>query len=339
MQYLIKILSILIGLCVLGSCKESSEEDIVLTPEYKKVLVLFEPDSWGDDGYNDLIYKGLLNYIKGKPSDVKVNYYNPASMEVAEKMVEEWKLDTLTSKQRLLVLASPLYKELLLRKFGDDTLNTKSRNILLFESDEVDIEGVSTFSFCMYGVSYIAGAWVGEHRMVPLIAKAFCSDSITSYEKGFKDGYEDYYNGSESFDFVYDYLSDSENGYNMEDSAYVMMYEWTKLSNFVFPIIGRSVSGVYRYLREYDYGYLTVGVDSDQNEYCRVIGNMIKSVDVVLVDYLKRWGAGDPLPKKATFDMQSGYVYWLESSTVVNKVSDELKDIAMKKEEEYESSR
>ncbi len=335
---LVEILTFLLGLSTLVSCKDSIEEETSVVSETKEILVVFEYEALGDAGYNDMIYKGLLKYIKEKPSNVRVNYYNPSSREAAEKIVKTWKNDTLSNNQQLLVLAGSSYKDLVVSQFGDSSLDTRRRNILLFESDEVDIEGVSTFKFCMYGASYIVGAVIGKYGFTPIVIKGCSVDTVTDcYVKGFIDGFFDY-NTFDSFIYGEKSLSDSYDGYYMEDSVYVMMYEWTKVCNFVFPVIGGSVTGVYRYLREYPVACFTVGIDVDQSDYCdMLIGNIIKSVDVVLVNYLKEWVAGGTLAKSFTFDMRSGYAYW-DTELEVDVLIEGIDSIAMKKEEEYENS-
>ncbi len=335
---LVEILTFLLGLFSLASCKDTSEEEAGVVSETKEVVVVFEHDALGDDSYNDMIYKGLLKYIKEKPSNVKVNYYNPSSREAAEKIVKAWKNDTLSNNQQLLVLAGSSYKDLVVGEFEDSPLETKKKNILLFESDEVDIDGVSSFKFCMYGVSYIVGAMIGQYGFTPVVIKGCSTDTVTDcYVDGFRNGYFDY-NNSDSFIYGEMSLSDSFDGYYMEDSVYVLMYEWTKICNFVFPVVGGSVAGVYRYLREYPVACVTVGIDVDQSDYCEMlIGNIIKSVDVVLVSYLKEWAAEGTLTKSATFDMRSGYTYW-KSDLNANDVIDGIESIAMEKEEEYENS-
>ncbi len=335
---LVEILTFLLGLSTLVSCKDSLEEETSVVSETKDVLVVFEYEALGDAGYNDMIYKGLLKYIKEKPSNVKVNYYNPSSRETAENIVKTWKNDTLSNNQQLLVLAGSSYKDLVVREFGDSSLDIRRKNILLFESDEVDIDGVSTFKFCMYGVSYIVGAMVGRYELTPIVLKGCSVDTVSDcYIDGFLNGYFDY-NESDSFIYGEQSLSDSFDGYYMEDSVYVMMYEWTKTCNFIFPVIGGSVTGVYRYLREYPVVCLTVGIDVDQSDYCSMlIGSIIKSVDVVLVNYIKEWVSGGTLAKSATFDMRSGYAYW-KSDLNANDVIDGIESIAMEKEAEYENS-
>lgn len=130
------------------ACTESvNDTNAPAVTTNKEILVLFEPDALGDYGYNDLIYRGLIESVNGSSlSGIKVNYYNPGSMAEAEKLIRAWKEDTLRSKNNLLVLANATYRKTLDSVFYNSPLDTASRRILLFESKKVDMKGVHTFN-------------------------------------------------------------------------------------------------------------------------------------------------------------------------------------------------
>ena len=317
---------------------DDSKAPVVTTN--KEILVLFEPNALGDFGYNDLIYRGLVESMNSDSlSGVKVNYYNPKSMAEAKKMIGAWKDDTLRSKKKLLVLANATYRKALDSVFSEFPLDTASRKILLFESNKVDMKGVHTFHLSLYGMSYISGAVAGKLNTTPLIVVANSTDTITEHAAdGFFDGFEAY--GGKRADISKVYLSNSNAGYNMSDSVYRQMYEWAKTYNFIFPMIGGSAKGVYRYMREAPKGLFTVGVDVDQSDLCsQIVGSMVKRMNTVFGSFLKNWAADKPLPTSVTYGLHSGYTDWVQGQIDLKSLGIDLQEIkakAIQKESEYE---
>ncbi len=306
----------------------------------KEVLVLFEPNALGDYGYNDLIYRGVVESMNsGNLSGVRINYYNPESMAEAAKIIGAWKDDTLRSKKKLLVLANATYRKTLDSAFSKFPLDTTSRRILLFESNKVDMKGVHTFHLPLYGLSYISGAVAGKMNMKPLVVLANSTDTIAGKAvDGFSDGFEAY--GGKRGDIGKTYLSQSNIGYNMADTVYRQMYDWAKTYNFIFPIIGGSAKGVFRYMREHPKGLYTIGVDVDQSDLCtQILGSMVKKMNTVFRAFLENWAAEKPLPTSATYGLQSGYTDWVQGQTDLTKLGinlEEIKAKAIQKESEYE---
>lgn len=325
----------------LWACTDSCYNDTLSGKTEKEITVIFEPGGWGDGGYNDLIYKGLISCLSnGKLQNTKVNYYNPSNMLEAEKIISLWQADTLSTTKKLLVLASSSYRETLHDMFAASPVDTARQQILFFESDDVNMKGVSTFNISMYGVSYIAGVVAGKMSLKPIVALANSSDSaLSKAADGFCDGFAD---ADTTTDFHVDrvYLSVSNSGYNMADSAYVRMYDWCKSYNFVFPIMGGSAKGIFRFLREYPIHFYTVGVDVDQSDLCHnILGSMLKHIDVIFQLYLEKWAAGYQLPRAATYGLRAGYTEWKSSSIEWDEYNinmDTIKAKAITKEYEHE---
>ncbi len=323
----------------LWACTDSDYNGVLPTNSQKEITVLFEPGGWGDGGYNDLIYKGLIGCLSdGKLQSTKVNYYNPANMQEAEKVIKQWKADTLTTSKKLLVLASSSYRETLRKMFSDYPVDTVRQKILFFESDDVNMEGVNTFNISMYGVSYMVGVLASELGFEPVVALGNSLDSVISKAAaGFCDGFTD----TDTTDYLIGRvsLSDSNEGYDMADSAYVCMFDWCKSSNFIFPVMGGSVMGVFRYIREYPQNLFTIGTDVDQSDLCHhILGSMLKHIDVVFKKYLEMWAAGEPLPRTATFGLGTGYTEWKNSFEIKEYPIDlnKIKAQAIIKENEHE---
>ncbi len=339
MTKLLNLLMVLISVHVFSACTDAVDE-VVDGASCEEILVLFGPGTLGDNGYNDLIYKGLIDCVNGgRLSGIKTSYYNPTSMSEAEKIVGTWKADS-SDRRKLLVLADAAYKEMLLRDFSDNSLDTASRSVLMFESDRVNIDGVHTFNISLYGISYISGAVTGKLLFDPLILLGNSNDTVTAGAiKGFCDGYVDA--GGSQADIGQVYLSDSHAGYDMADSVYAQMYDWVQYHNFIMPIIGGSAMGVFRYVREHPTGLYTVGVDVDQSGLCsHILGSMVKRIDSVFRTYLEDWAAGKELPKSITYGLQDGYADWVPGHVNLDEYGidlDEIKVKATEKELEYES--
>lgn len=337
---ILNLLVLLISVHAFFACTEIDDNKNQVITTNKEILVLFEPNALGDFGYNDQIYRGLVESMNSDSlAGVKVSYYNPISMAEAKKMISVWKDDTVHTKNKLLVLASSTYRQAMDSIFSKTQLDTASRRILLFESKKVDMKGVHTFQMSLYGTSYISGAVVGKLAFKPLVAIANSTDTITEHAvKGFSDGFVDY--GGKAADIAKVYLTKSNAGYNMADSVYNLMHDWTKANNFIFPIMGGSAKGVYRFIREKPTGLYTVGVDVDQSDLCsHILGSMVKKMNTVLRSFLLNWVAGKPLPTSITYDLKSGYTDWVQGHVTLSDYGvnlEEIKAKAIQKESEYE---
>lgn len=339
---ILNLLVTLISVHAFFACTENEvNKDQVITTN-KEILVLFEPNALGDFGYNDLIYRGLVESMNSDSlAGVKVSYYNPKSMVEAKKMIGTWKDDTVRTKNKLLVLANASYTKTMDSIFSKSPLDTATRKILLFESKKVDMKGVHTFYMSLYGTSYISGAVAGKLGFTPLVATANSTDTNTEQAvKGFSDGFADY--GGKTADIAKVTLSNSNAGYNMSDSVYILMHDWVKANNFIFPIIGGSAKGVYRFIRENPSGLYTVGVDVDQSGLClHILGSMVKKMNTVFRTFLFDWVAGKPLPATVTYGLQSGYTDWVEGDVHLEEYDVNLKEIkakAIQKESENEKN-
>lgn len=327
-----------ISVCAfLWACTD--DEHIFTVLPQKEIMVLFAPNALGDNGYNDQILRGVVQYASsGVSSHVTVDYYNPTSLAEGECMIKAWRDSTFDEKKKLLVLASEEYKTSVLNIFADSFLDGTDRQVLLFESDSLNLPGVSTFRLSMYGVAYMAGAIAGEMNCTPLAALANASDKVMreTYD-GFCDGYAAYSYETKVVDAVH--LSSTGQGYAMADSVYRLMYDWTKRYDYIFPVMGGSNMGVFKYIREYPRGLFTVGTDIDQSHLCnQVIGSMVKHIDHVLKEYLEQWALGNELPQHRQSGMESGHVNWVSSQNyegVFDELLERVQAEAIEKERSY----
>ena len=341
MTKLLNLLMVLISVHVFSACTDAVDE-VVDGASCEEILVLFGPGTLGDNGYNDLIYKGLIDCVNGgRLSGIKTSYYNPTSMSEALKLIASWKKDSLAYNKRLLVLANAVYKDVINKDLSGFTLDDKSNSVLLFESGKSDIKGVHTFMLSLYGTSYISGAVAAKLHLTPLIVLGNSRDSITaSATDGFTDGFRDY--GEKNAEIAKEYLSDTYNGYNMPDSTYNLMHQWAQNYNFIFPIMGGSIMGVFHYLRENPNNLFTVGMDVDQSNLCNeLLGSMTKNIDSLFSSWLIKWALGETLPQHATYGLKEGYTEWKKANIALEDKGidiEEIKVVAIRKEKEYENN-
>ena len=327
-----KIVLLYLSVCALWACTDI--ESLPTASARKEVLVLFSPNGLGDNSYNDQMLRGVVRYANSdNASGVDVDYYCPTSLAEGEQIVAAWCDTTQDKAQRLLVLASSAYKEVVDRQCLEWDLDITHNQVLLFESEHSTVPGISTFGLSMYGAAYMAGAIAGEISYAPLIVLANASDkSIRMAADGFRDGYTACRDDAETVDIVY--LSDTDAGYAMADSVYRLMYDWAMYYNFIFPVMGGSNMGVFRYMREYPRGLYTVGTDVDQSHLCnQMVGSMVKHIDRVVEEYLTRWAAGEELPKHMVYGLESGYVDWVPSYNFNGVFDDVLNSVRTEAEE------
>lgn len=321
-----------VSVCALWACTDIEHID---TPSPgQKICVLFAPNGLGDNGYNDQILRGVVQFANNDEfANVEVDYYNPMSLNDGVRIIDEWCDTALEKRNSLLVLASAVYKDTLTSRLQRKPLDTSCRQVLMFETDEVNLPSVMTFNMSMYGTAYMAGALAGEMSFSPLIALANPSDKpIRMAADGFREGYAAYHDNAETVDVIH--LSDTDAGYAMADSVYRLMYDWGIRYNFIFPVMGGSNMGVFRYMREYPRDLYTVGTDVDQSHLCnQMVGSMVKHIDRVVEEYLTRWAAGEELPKHVVYGLESDYVDWVPSYNFNGVFDDVLNSVRTEAEE------
>lgn len=300
----------LCGICMVSFLVACSKEESEVQPtpsSQPELLVLFSPEMLGDNGYNDLILRGMLRYVNAH-DEVKSLLYMPESMTEAEQVVTAWRDSTCTTRS-MLVLAASDYVDIAKRAFAGATLDSL-KSVLLFESEPIDNLPLSTFTLSTYGASWLAGVHAGQLASSPLVALANATDKtlLRCYE-GFVDGFRRVHPESVP-DTVC--LAAGPEGFAMERETYEAMAQWCQSADFIFPIAGGSNNGVYRYLREFPKGRIfTVGMDVDRSMWCdKIIGNVIKKIDVVVENYLEDWTEGLSLPKHRLFGLESQLVEW-----------------------------
>ena len=302
--------SLIVPLLVLSSCTTIYLEK----PVERQIVIFSSIGGAGDNGYNDLITKGITRVYMDLRG-VTMNYLTPETMEQAESSIYEW-IDNSSRKaaHTLLVLAASDYRDITEKILLDPDLNPMNEvEILVFEIPELpqSQNNIKAYSFMipMDGASYQAGEYAAEIGCTnPLIWLAYESDPLLiKAADGFEAGYK----------FVTGqiperrYLSEDWRGYSMDKDAYMQMEDIDGKYDFIYPVMGGSNMGIFRYLRENPDGPWVAGMDVDQSPYSsNVVGNVIKHIDEILVELVRGWINGSPIEHYKEYDTQSGYIEW-----------------------------
>ena len=313
MRFQKHIFFLTVAMLALTSCSEVYLEE----PIDRQIVVLAAIGGAGDSGYNDLITKGLTRVYMDH-SGASMNYLTPETMEQAESSVYKW-IDESGSKaaHTLLVLAASDYRNVTERILQDP--NFKSENeveILTFEIPELpqSQNNIKAYSFMisMSDASYQAGVYAARMGCTnPLVWLAYNDPQLIKAADGFEAGYE----SETRLVPARRYLSNDWHGYSMDREAYRQMEEIDSIYDFIYPVMGGSNMGIYRYLRENPDGPWVIGMDVDQSSYSsKVVGNVIKHIDNLIEQIVRGWINGVPIEHYIEhykeYDTQSGYIEW-----------------------------
>lgn len=304
------IYSLIVPLLALSSCTTIYLEE----PVERQIIIFSSIGGAGDNGYNDLITKGLTRVYMNL-SGVTMNYLTPKTMEQAESSIYKW-IDNSSRKAEhtLIVLAASDYRAITEKILLDPGLKPKNEvEILIFEIPELpqSKNNIKAYSFMipMDGASHQAGEYAAEIGCVnPLIWLACKSDPLLIKAA---DGFEAGYKSATGEVPDRRYLSTDWHGYSMDKEAYMQMEDIDGEYDFIYPVMGGSNMGIFRYLRENPDGPWVAGMDVDQSAYSsNVVGSVIKHIDKLLEELLKGWINGVPIEHYKDYDTQSGYIEW-----------------------------
>lgn len=316
-----------------SSCQQDEAETMATD---KQIVVLYSPTGLGDNGYNDLIVKGVQTVYKTR-RDAQIELIAPKSMDDAEAVIDRWLSATDNGAKQLLVLASADYYALAREKFAHGKYCNTQREVLLFESPNEDHLPIITFNAEMYGASYLAGAMVAEAGVER--ALALLSNPADAVIRRAGDGFMDGYAAVSGKEADIRYMHDDWHGYVMSQEAYEMMPELSASYDFIFPVAGGTSKGIFRYLREHPEGPMTAGMDVDQSIYSsRVVGSVVKHIDRLVEYYLNTWIDGSALPQDSNYGLESGYMDWLLAPSYLTSFGalvEKHRTTAISKEKEY----
>lgn len=332
--------------CVVVSCSEedgSGTDDSLSGLKQLELTLLCSPNGLGDNGYNDKIFEGVCRFLDVYGDEVEFHLKTPLSIDVALQDYENWlEQPEEEGKEELLILAGSEFLDFPALKGGP----LEHQKVLLFETDGSDYPaGVYTFNLSMYGVSYWAGSVVGlssegsDLLDSTLVLAAMPGEPVLEEAiRGYSDGF---YAKGGRFCRTY-YLADDYKGFTMPDSAYRMMNRMGEDYWMVYPLLGGSAAGVYRYSREVLWTP-TIGMDVDCSSITNaVFFSVVRKMDEVMEMYLRDWVAGKEWPVRQTLGLSSGFVDIVANSnlsgTVMETMIEDCRAEAIEKDLEYETS-
>lgn len=279
----------------------------------RRIIAIVSANGIGDQGYTNEIVTGFEQIYYNLDPSVYMQICTPSSMEEAYDIsmanIEKAKDGIPT----LIILGTSDYLTVAEKITTDKSISCNNVSMLLFEVDSMkpSVNGIDvhTFIILCYQASYNAGKYVAEKGFKkPLIWLSNPADRQLDY---FRDGFSDgYYNVKKTRPDV-KYISDDWTGYAMSDSAYRAMSDLSKTYDFIYPVMGGSNLGIYRYLRENPDGPYVAGMDVDQSKYSdHIVGSIIKHIRNAVVNITDVWLAGQEIPHHSIFDVSSGYIEW-----------------------------
>lgn len=333
LQYPVKLIAVL--LFCLSAC---TTDKILETPDSpsRLVRVLFSPNGLGDLSFNDDILRGILH--EKEHNNFRLEYLSPVDMVEAEAVLCRWQEEDTDPELYYTIIAGSEFEKITRR-----TLPQKQRhNYVMFDTPARDFT-ISTFRFCGYGVSFLAG--ITAYSLAKADTAAYIGGQQGEYfieecYKGFRAGYL-HAGGKE---VAATYISPTSYGFAMPQRAYQMADSLFRLYPFIYVMAGSSNNGVYQYLREHPQvnGY-TAGVDVDQAAYSdRIIGSMIKGIGTCVGSYIHRWTEREENPQYAEYDLRSGYTYFQVSESYKEELEEIVEksfELAVIKEMEYERNK
>ena len=338
-----RLLWLVWGGCFLVACSGDETwrpDDVSLGLEKWRLTLICSPNGLGDNGYNDKIFEGVCRFLDVYGDEVEFHLKTPLSIDAALQDYEDWLAEPeKEGKNDLLVLAGSEYRDFPSLKGGP----LGHRKVLLFETKGGDYPvGVYTFNLSMYGVSYWAGSVVGlssgdsELLDSTLVLAAMPDEPVLEEAiRGYSDGF--YAQGGRFCRTCY--LADGYEGFAMPDSAYRIGEGYW----MVYPLLGGSAAGVYRYSREVLWTP-TIGMDVDCSSITTaVFFSVIRKMDGVMEMYLGDWVAGKEWPVSQTLGLSSGWVDIVVSPRLSDNnmatMVEACRTEAVEKDKEYETSK
>lgn len=326
-------------LILLAGCRK---EEIVYEAEavvkHARVEAVFSPGGVGDQGYNDMILRGLQHASAQYGFVLAVHI--PEKSEQGMDIYQNW-LDTKLGDdcgRSLFVFAGSEYEYLL----EGLTLPADSRkDVLMFETDR-PVDGIYTFHVGCYAASYLAGATCvldknGEERKALVVA----ANPHDRHVKRAVDGYRDGYLAAGGDRCDVHYMSEEPGGgFQMQDETYRYCLGQVGNYDYYFSVAGASNKGMYRFSRENM--ELVVGMDDDMGLFASLITmSVVKHMDKVVVDVLGDLLANKDMPYHQKFTYSSGYEELVYSAYVTEDWFLDISDIRkriVEIEQSYEES-
>ncbi|MGN0281552.1 MAG: hypothetical protein ACI4B3_04530 [Prevotella sp.] len=325
---------------------ETAETPAAYKASGKSLTVVCSIGGLGDNGYNDNIMEGLMDFYN--THDVVLHIAHPESIDDALSVYESWLLSSADSS--LLVFAGSEYQDI-----PDASDNLGGKKVLIMESTRSDLpEGASVAKIQRYGASWLSGLMVAKGRTV--VVKAMDGDEmVDDAAKGFIDGYSAYSDYT-PYTIV---LSDNYDGFSMPNQAYSAISDLYSKElddledssysfSTIFPLAGGSNIGLQRFSFAMNRLCGIIGMDRDISSLSdwTPFSVVIRSGDL-LRDLVTLWHEGSDIPSSVVYGLDSKYIDIVTNPTtsvffgtwdddLFPRLKSEYFDEAVRKEAEYE---
>lgn len=326
-------------LILLAGCrKEETVFEAEADVKHARVEAVFPPGGVGDQGYNDMILRGLQH--ASAQYGFMLAIHIPEKREQGIDIYQNW-LDTKLGdecERSLFVFAGSEYEYLL---EGLSLPADSRKDVLMFETDR-PVDGIYTFHVGCYAASYLAGATcVLDENREEKTALVIAANPHDRHVKRAVDGYRDGYLAAGGDRCDVHYLSEEpDGGYQMQDEAYRYCLGQIGNYDFYFSVAGASNKGLYRFSREYM--ELVVGMDGDMGLFASfVMISVVKHMDRVVVDMLGDLLEYKDIPYHQKFTYLSGYEEMIYSTGITEDWFLDISDIKkhiVEIEQSYEES-
>ena len=300
----------------LASCSDNDEDKTA--GKVRQLTVVFSTGGLGDNGYNDKIMQGVMNFA-GSHTDVETHIIRPHTLDEAREIYRNWLSYAANSNDSsLIVFASSEYSEVVRAESAPKGNN----KVMLFEcGNEAMPDGVVTAKLQRYGASYLAGAMVSEDQAI-LVLGMEGDEMVDDASRGFTDGHQAH--STEKLHRLV--LASDYSGFNMPIEAYSRVDSiyindkpeegklplWASVRSFshVYSVAGGSNVGVRQLLLDCTYSAALIGIDNDLSPLSNLVSfSVVIESGKLISDYIKAWYDGTEIQSHASYGLDSEYVY------------------------------
>lgn len=309
---------IVIGAVLIASCTQDGETIYQADPKDKGstaplVVVVYDPNALGDQGYNDLIYQGVEH--AAERYGLRTMQLSPTTVEEGQQYLQllvQGLAATQDTVRRLFIVAASSY-DAYLRSHSNLLASSPKTDLLYFET-ETPLEGKgSTFFIKYYGAMYEAGAISpADAKSVLLVGANPLVKSVADAVQGFTDGFNASpvaINDNEDRKLSTAWLSDRvSGGFTIADTTALRLLvsqDWDLGHHLLVPICGGAMTNFRRIIEMFSLCNF-VGIDSVAvSAYCNF--SVVKHIDQAVYQCIEQWLSPGGMPKHQTFGLADGF--------------------------------
>ncbi len=312
------------------------------------VYFISQQGSLGDLGYIDALYTGTVRAtVKGNMKIALAELPTDSTQAESQFRSLLQQLTKESQRRKTLMVIANNDMEPMLHRCEDNMREASSVDILLAETDDTTLP-LHSLGIQQYGAYYQAGKLVNEGLgsvdSILVVSANPHNTSIQEMREGFAQAIAD--TGKEDagkhigVDNIY--LSQTNEGFNMQDYAYKLSFTIASKYDLVLPLCGGTAQGFLRYAREYvgSYYFNVIGVDNDMQSYSNLVPfSVVKHIDNAVADWIQQWREGVEMPQHQLFGLSSGYteIVCSDGAPQLAEVAKKYYQLSIEKEKAYEN--